>query len=204
MNFWSTRSSKWISDPLAWSIVCQLGDAAGCPAWLQMLVERKLRLTRLPGFVWRHIFQIPGTIIFPGFLEMLSTKISAVDGKTEGEQTNNRSNGVKMQTFTFQESFRKAGLGWERSGWWCIMKNKIENSVWCILPPQKHAALFSLKSKISFSEYGKSGFQDRKCCFQSLREGTVLWCERQDQGRMVQPAHQDRASWDAHLQPLPN
>lgn len=65
------------------------------PRWLQMLMERKLRLSRLPGLVWRHFFQIPGTIIFPGFLEMLSAKISAVDGKTEGEHTNNRSNGVK-------------------------------------------------------------------------------------------------------------
>lgn len=41
---------------------------------------------------------------------MLSAKISAVDGKTEGEHTNNRSNGVKAQTFTFKDSFRNAEL----------------------------------------------------------------------------------------------
>jgi len=41
---------------------------------------------------------------------MLGAKRSAVDGKTEGEHTNNRSNGVKAQASIFQGSFRNAGL----------------------------------------------------------------------------------------------
>lgn len=40
-------------------------------------------------------------MIFPGFLEMLSAKISVVDGKTE-EHTDNRSNGVEAQISHFR------------------------------------------------------------------------------------------------------
>lgn len=37
-----------------------------------------------------------------------------------------------------------------------------------------------------------------------MREATVLWFGRQGQHRMVQPACQDRASWDTCLKPLIN
>lgn len=46
----------------------------------------------------KTFFQIPGTVIFPGFLENLSAKISVGDGKTEGEHTN----GVEAQILHFR------------------------------------------------------------------------------------------------------
>lgn len=79
------------------------------PCWLRVLVEWKLRPNRLQGFVWRRFFQIPGIEIFPGFLETLSAKISAVYGKTGGERTDSRLSGAKAQTFGCHNYFWNTG-----------------------------------------------------------------------------------------------